>query len=415
MNLKCFTGTLTNLLSSSLLKKNLTYNARLRFHINARFSSENDANSKRKEPGEVDVRKLLENSSPLKRSLTDKTWATMPYTEGTVFQNETDEKDTYFDINVEGLSIIMFPGQGCQYVGMGSELLHYPIVQDMFASAGEVLGYNLLKLCLKGPAAKLNKTEYCQPATLVCSLAALEKLKDTFPAAINKCIGTCGYSVGEIAALVFAGCISFEKAVSLVKIRAEAMQACSDEVPGGMMTVICGADSKLDEALTEARDFCKSQGIENPVCAIACYLFQGCKVIAGHTKALDFIASNYKKYKLRKLSKLPVSGAFHTVLMKEAAGPFLNALRKAEIKPPLVSVLSNVDGKKYHGPDEIVKKLPKQIYSPVKWEQLLQQVYSRKQGMSFPSTFECGPGSSLSSILKKINAKAALNCHAISV
>lgn len=192
------------------------------------------------------------------------------------------------------------------------------------------------------------------------------------------------------------------------------MQACADEVPSGMMTILYGADSKLTEALADARKFCIDQGIENPVCSVACFLFQGCKVVGGHNEALDYIAKNYKKYKLRKISKLPVSGAFHTQLMKEAAVPFHNCLKKTDIKPPLISVFSNVDGHKYNSPAEIVKKLPKQIYSSVKWEQTLTYVYSRKQGMSFPSTYECGPGNSLSTILKKVNAKAAINCHVIS-
>lgn len=155
------------------------------------------------------ISELLENSSPLKRLNENSSWATSPYPKGTFFQNETDEK--FLNVDVESLSVIMFPGQGTQHVGMGSDLIRYPIVQDMFASAGEVLGYNLLKLCLKGPSAKLNRTEYSQPAVMVCSLAALEKLKEDNPEAINRCVAACGYSLGEISALVFAGCLSFEK------------------------------------------------------------------------------------------------------------------------------------------------------------------------------------------------------------
>lgn len=199
-----------------------------------------------------------------------------------------------------------------------------------------------------------------------------------------------------------------------MKIRAEAMQACSESVSSGMMTVLFGADSELNNALSDAKEFCRKEGIEDPVCSIACYLFAGCKVVAGHTKALDYIASNAGKYKLRKLSRLPVSGAFHTSLMRDAAEPFQTALKKAEIRPPLIPILSNVDGQRYSGPSDLIKKLPKQIYSPVKWQQLLQTVYNRKVGEGFPSTYECGPGSSLTSILRKNNAKAAKSCHVVS-
>lgn len=93
---------------------------------------------------------------------------------------------------------------------MGRELLQYPQVKDMYDLASSILGYNLLSICLEGPKETLNKTEYCQPAILVTSLAALEKLKQTTPNAIDSCVSTAGFSVGELAAVTFAGALSFE-------------------------------------------------------------------------------------------------------------------------------------------------------------------------------------------------------------
>ncbi len=93
---------------------------------------------------------------------------------------------------------------------MGRELLQYPLVKDMFELASSVLGYNLLSLCLDGPRETLNQTYFCQPAVLVTSLACLEKLKATKPDAVKSCIATAGFSVGELAALVFAKALSFE-------------------------------------------------------------------------------------------------------------------------------------------------------------------------------------------------------------
>lgn len=104
----------------------------------------------------------------------------------------------------------MFPGQGTQYVGMGKNLLVFPQVVDMFEAASEVLKYDLLKLCLEGPKSKLDLTVYSQPAIFVCSLGAVEKLKEEQPSAIENCMAVAGYSVGEFAALTFAGCFSFE-------------------------------------------------------------------------------------------------------------------------------------------------------------------------------------------------------------
>ena len=110
----------------------------------------------------------------------------------------------------------MFPGQGSQFVGMARKFQDMPLAVQMFNAASEILGYNLLKLCNLGPEEKLNQTKYCQPAILVSSLAALEMLKDQKPWAIENCTGTCGFSLGELASLVFAGSITFEKGTILL-------------------------------------------------------------------------------------------------------------------------------------------------------------------------------------------------------
>lgn len=106
---------------------------------------------------------------------------------------------------------MVFPGQGTQFVGMGKNLLVFPQVVDMFHAASEVLKYDLLKLCLEGPKTKLDQTVYTQPAIYVCSMGAVEKLKEEQPSAIENCMATAGYSIGELAALTFGGCFSFEQ------------------------------------------------------------------------------------------------------------------------------------------------------------------------------------------------------------
>lgn len=160
-----------------------------------------------------DVQKLLDKSSPDEDNANESSaFATTPYPQGTVFSQfsqgslslrpKRDPLET---------SIILFPGQGTQYVGMGKDLLKYPVAKEMFESASSILGYDLLKLCTQGPIEKLNETVYCQPAVVVTSLAAIERLKEEKPEAINNCIATAGFSVGEITALVFAGAFSFER------------------------------------------------------------------------------------------------------------------------------------------------------------------------------------------------------------
>ena len=99
---------------------------------------------------------------------------------------------------------------------MGKELLQYPLVKDMYELASSVLGFNLLSVCIDGPKNTLDQTLFCQPAVLVTSLACLEKLKATNPSAVKSCIATAGFSIGEIAALVFAKSLTFENGNDII-------------------------------------------------------------------------------------------------------------------------------------------------------------------------------------------------------
>lgn len=334
-------------------------------------------------------------------------WSTMPYPPGANIRQSQAAKSIRPKIDPKETSIIVFPGQGAQYVGMGKNLMRFPKAREIYELANEVLGYNLLKLCLEGPAEKLNSTRYCQPAVMVTSLACLERLKEERPRAIDNCFVTAGFSLGEITALVFAGAIPFDKGLKLVQVRAEAMQMASEQAKGAMATVLFGPDSKLNYACLKAREYCMERGIENPECQVANYLYPHCKVVAGHEEALKYLEQNKDMYKLRRIRRLPVNGAFHTSLMAPAVEIFRKALKRVPMEPPIIHVHSNVDGERYRSVEHIVKQLPKQIVKPVKWEQTLHILYERQQGVDFPRTFECGPGKGLTTILKQVNAKAA--------
>ncbi|XP_074728271.1 malonyl-CoA-acyl carrier protein transacylase, mitochondrial [Strix uralensis] len=303
-------------------------------------------------------------------------------------------------------SVLLFPGQGSQAPGMARGLLPYPRVRDMFRLAERVLGYDLLSLCLRGPRAELARTRHCQPAVFVASLAAVEKLNHQRPEVVESCVAAAGYSVGEFAALVFAGALGFAEALYAVKVRAEAMQEASEAVPSGMLSVIGRPETNYRFACLEARNHCESLGIENPVCEVSNYLFPDSRVIAGHLQALEFLQENARKYSFTRTKLLPVSGAFHTRLMEPAVEPLAEVLKSIEIQKPLVCVYSNVNGKKYMHPEHVRKLLAKQVVSPVMWEQTMHSVYQRKQGTEFPYTYEVGPGNHLGVILKKCNLKA---------
>uniref|UniRef100_A0A1A9VN02 [acyl-carrier-protein] S-malonyltransferase n=1 Tax=Glossina austeni TaxID=7395 RepID=A0A1A9VN02_GLOAU len=316
-------------------------------------------------------------------------------------------------IDPKGTSIVLFPGQGTQYVGMAGRLMRFPEARRIFKLANEVLGYDLLKLCLEGPREKLNRTEHSQLAVMVSSLAALEQLREERPKAIESCVATAGFSLGEFTSLVFAGSLPFDKALKLVQVRANAMQIACDQIPGGMAMVLYRPDSNIGAACVNAQQWCVDKGVEKPYCGVAIYMYPHCKVVAGNVEALEYLEKNSNAYKIARIKRLPVNGAFHTPLMDSAVKPFTKALETIKLDEPLIHIFSNVDGKPYRNVAGILRKLPKQIVKPVKWEQTLHEMYERKQDENFPRTFECGPGKGLIHILEKVNAKAANSAFSV--
>lgn len=209
------------------------------------------------------------------------------------------------------------------------------------------------------------------------------------------------------------------------------MQKASVENPGGMATIMFGHDAQLNTALQNAKQWAIDRGIENADCVVANYLFPDCKVISGSLEALKYIEANLKTYKLKKMRRLPVSGAFHSSLMQPAVEPFSEALKNIFIQDPMVDVYSNVYGEPHRGARDIISALSKQvrlfpfrltislssisklnfyvafqIVRPVKWEQMLHTLYTRDQDSAFPPTYFCGPGTALKTILKQVNARA---------
>jgi len=145
-------------------------------------------------------------------------------------------------------------------------------------------------------------------------------------------------------------------------------------------------------------------------CRIAVYLYTQSKILAGDANSLNYIQNNAEKYGLSKLTKLPVSGAFHTKLMEPALKSFGKMLYSMDIDMPRCRVYSNYKGYQHSNKTLIKKYLVKQIVSPVRWEQCMQYIYYRKPGMAYPRTFDVGSGGRMSTILKLINLKAHDHC-----
>lgn len=287
---------------------------------------------------------------------------------------------------------VVFPGQGAQSVGMGQELLQKPTARAVFDEANTILGYDLASICLHGPKEQLDSTAISQPAIFAGSIAALEVLKSTDPAALDGCVATAGLSLGEYTALVFAGAMSFRDGLRVVQQRGQAMQSAADATPSGMLAIIGWERPQVEEIVAAARP---AGDI-----AIANLLCPGNIVISGENAA----CSEFKRMAEEKGARcmpLAVAGAFHTPIMKPADEQLAMALEQIEIKPPRIPVWSNVDAKPHTDPGEIRQLLVRQVLQPVLWEDTMRGLIAS----GVEAFHEIGPGRVLAGLVKRINRK----------
>jgi [acyl-carrier-protein] S-malonyltransferase len=290
----------------------------------------------------------------------------------------------------------LFPGQGAQFVGMGSAAAEAsPAARNLFDRAAAVLGYDLAKLCSEGPAEDLDTTVRSQPALFVSSLAALEGLRKTSPDVVLSCEAAAGLSLGEYPALVFAGVMSFEDGLRLVQERGAAMQQAADDHPSGMVSIL-GLERDQVEALCE-----QARGADT--LQIANYLCPGNIVVSGSNRACERAAEAAVAAGAMKAVPLAVAGAFHTHIMSPAVARLSAALSQVEMRSPQIPVVSNVDGRPHDDPEEIRELLVKQLVNPVRWEDSMR--YLLEAG--FTQFYEVGPGRVLKGLMKRIDRKAA--------
>jgi len=299
-----------------------------------------------------------------------------------------------------GETAFLFPGQGAQKVGMCKELVEECSgAKELFEQASDILGYDLLDKCVNGPKESLDTTAVSQPAIFVASMGAVEKLKqEKGDDIVDEATVAMGLSLGEYSALCFAGAMSFEDGVKITKARGEAMQAAADAAESGMVSVI-GLDAEKTKALCEKASEDSGKKIQ-----IANYLCKGNYTVSGDKEACAKLAEIAKpEFKARMAVPLAVAGAFHTDFMSPAVEKLEEALAAAEFKTPRVPVVSNVDGKPHPEPEDIKTTLAKQVTGPVMWEQQMQGLV--KSGLE--KGFECGPGTVIAGIMKRIDKEAA--------
>ena len=284
---------------------------------------------------------------------------------------------------------MVFPGQGSQAVGMLAELAaQFPVVEETFKQASEVLGYELWQLVQQGPAEELNKTWQTQPALLAASVAIYRVWQQRYPHLQPTVMA--GHSLGEYSALVCAGVIDFQDAVKLVELRGKVMQQAVPEGTGAMYAII-GLDN---DAIIKA---CKDAEQGEVVSAVN-FNSPGQVVIAGSKAAVERAAAACKEAGAKRALPLAVSVPSHCALMKPAADQLSVSLESIAIKTPNIAVINNVDVKTESEANAIRSALVRQLYSPVRWTESVEKMAAG----GVEVLLEIGPNKVLTGLTKRI-------------
>ena len=289
-------------------------------------------------------------------------------------------------LSVSDIAFI-FPGQASQFVGMARDLhAQHEGVQNLFAIADSILGFELSAVCFGGPEEQLAQTVVTQPAVFVHSIAAYELLADR---GVRPSI-LAGHSLGEYSALVAAGALDFETALELVRERSRAMQEAGETRPGAMAAIIGPKDSDVI-ALCE-------QVADTGIVVAANFNAPGQVVVSGEREAIACLGVLAIESGVKRFVELPVNGAFHSPLMQPAADRMQDLLSDARIETPRVPVITNVSASPVDDPDILRLDLIKQITHSVRWTESMGALVNA----GIERAVEVGPGSVLKGLMRRI-------------
>ncbi|HZZ93835.1 MAG TPA: ACP S-malonyltransferase [Usitatibacter sp.] len=282
---------------------------------------------------------------------------------------------------------IVFPGQGSQSLGMMKGFADRHVIERTFREASNLVGVDYWQMVSEGPAELLNQTVNTQPLMLVAGVACWRAWRGAggvMPAWF------AGHSLGEYSALVAAGALRFEDAVSLVRLRAQAMQEAVPEGTGGIAAILGLDDNLLASVCAEAAqgEVLEAANLNSP----------GQVVIAGHRAAVERGMALAKEKGARRAVMLPMSAPSHCSLMRPAAERLRERLESIEIAPPEVPVVHNRSVEAYDDPGRIRTALIEQLDHPVRWIETVQ--FLAAQGVT--RLVECAPGKVLVGLSKRI-------------
>jgi [acyl-carrier-protein] S-malonyltransferase len=288
------------------------------------------------------------------------------------------------------MSALLFPGQGSQVVGMGSEFYkNFGLVKDIYKEADEKLKYQISKIILEGPVDQLQLTQNTQPAILTVSYSIYKVLKDEFGFDFKSFKYFSGHSLGEYSALVCSEALSFSDALYLLHERGKAMQSAVPVGKGSMIAV-------LGLKINEINNMIKNREDKKGICEIANDNADGQVIVSGEKDAIQSLQASLKEKRIKSIP-LKVSAPFHCSLMKPAAEIMKEKINKIKFNNPLFEIINNVTAKAERDSNIIKKLLIDQIFSTVKWRESL--VNMSETGIK--NFIEIGPGKALTGMVKR--------------
>ncbi len=298
------------------------------------------------------------------------------------------------------MKALLFPGQGSQIVGMGSEFYsNFDLVKKIFGQADEKLNFPISKMILEGPEEQLQLTKNTQPAILTVSYSIFKVLKEEFNYNLDFFKFFAGHSLGEYSALVCAGSLNFNDALYLLHERGKAMQEAAPIGKGSMIAVL-GVDTD------ELKNILKSVNNKNGICEIANDNAVGQIIISGDRHALQTVQLFLKEKKIKSIP-LKVSAPFHCSLMKPAANQMREKIINTKLYNSPIEIINNVTAKPEKKSEVIKKLLIDQIFSTVRWRESI--IKMSKEGVK--NFIEVGPGKALTGMVKRTIKDA--NCFSI--